>query len=1113
MFNKTNNFFKSTCLLVLVSFLGAITIPAYAQGLGLPAPNQFVPLSNTYSFPVLKGLEINPENPFDLEFIIDSADKSQVKKEEAARLIMYFLAALTLPKEDIWVNLSPYEQDRVVSENLGLTDLGKDLLGQDYILKQLTSSVTYPESKVGADFWEKTYREVLRVARTTNLPINTFNKIWIVPDKSEVYENDNLGFITEASLKVMLEEDYLAMGKAKDENQDIRQKRAKSQALAEKINKVSSKIMRQVVLPKISQDVNNGKNFATLRQIYNSIVLGLWFKEKFKESIYKHYIDQNKIKGIDIKDKQAIEKIYTRYVEAFKEGLYNYIKPTYDPGSRKMLKRRYYSGGFSLASSSVSTRKVLPPGVDSVSELVSGRAFKVQGKTLVDSGEGWIEGSVGNALKSRSSSAISINGLKITKNEQRLFYSLEDNRKFPRNPQGREEFYKAVLVDVGKKVVETGTGFEVEMAKGDRFKRFLERESNRIGDLVVQKIYQGKDKFFQMGYKVGGQELLLTIKRSTNPETRGYSVLVQPRERIIINGYGTIGKKVADLLRKLGYEIIGVVNTGRLSDDGKAKQLTHDATYKGYPLFVAFGMEKYLKSAKEAGLPYQGSIIDLLEQLRREDKTAIVIDASTGGKGDKETKSGWLNREQLYEPNVDVIKAVVYQGGESPEVAQAAFSLDTADWDKFKDLFGVQVVSCNTTGMNRTYHGLEQALKAAGIDTKIVIDNNALRREGDPGAVKNGRTDEVQLDGSNVAFSKQVARSLNIGGANVDTVTTSAKGFYVHIATVTSNLTMEELKERLFSDRDAYSEKLDQDIPISHIKVIQDTSLKFETSNLYKQIFKSKLHSPQEAIVVNVMPSDNPGEIKVVFGYSIDIDTPNAKIDPAVYGINALFSPLRNRFDVLIDDLAYIPGGDFGNQLGGISVDPKYHHGEDLKQTFRDVDMAVLGAINTPASMVPSTHYHVHFATIKNQRLTAQMVKKALQQQSRIAIVDFPDGIFSTSMLFEVINSGIGEEVLGGSHPMVIIAQVKESQIPGDIKVVYAVPQESDVVPENGDAVHAILGTFSKDESRRIVDEVLQLDRIKRGIEVRLPAGVPEIVTASSAIGGKGFKAMANRRY
>ena len=48
---------------------------------------------------------------------------------------------------------------------------------------------------------------------TTDLPINTYNKVWIVPDKAVVYDMGNSALIGETHLKVMLEEDYLAFKK------------------------------------------------------------------------------------------------------------------------------------------------------------------------------------------------------------------------------------------------------------------------------------------------------------------------------------------------------------------------------------------------------------------------------------------------------------------------------------------------------------------------------------------------------------------------------------------------------------------------------------------------------------------------------------------------------------------------------------------------------------------------------------------------------------------------------------------------------------------------------------------------------------------------------------
>ena len=130
---------------------------------------------------------------------------------EATRLAKYFLAALTVPQEDLWVNLSPYERDRIIPEQLGYTDMGRDLLAQDYILKQLTASLMYPEDELGQKFWDRVYTKAQELYGTTDIPFNTFNKVWIMPEKGVVYENGNTGIVVESRLKVMLESDYLAL--------------------------------------------------------------------------------------------------------------------------------------------------------------------------------------------------------------------------------------------------------------------------------------------------------------------------------------------------------------------------------------------------------------------------------------------------------------------------------------------------------------------------------------------------------------------------------------------------------------------------------------------------------------------------------------------------------------------------------------------------------------------------------------------------------------------------------------------------------------------------------------------------------------------------------------
>ena len=120
-------------------FIKSITgpSPVYGQDFNvdqLPVPGIMVEESVPFAPPALKGLVINLQKPLEFQFIIDTGkglqDTASIK-DQANQLVKYFLAGLTIPKGDLWVNLSPYEKDRMVPEALGQTDLGRDLLAQD----------------------------------------------------------------------------------------------------------------------------------------------------------------------------------------------------------------------------------------------------------------------------------------------------------------------------------------------------------------------------------------------------------------------------------------------------------------------------------------------------------------------------------------------------------------------------------------------------------------------------------------------------------------------------------------------------------------------------------------------------------------------------------------------------------------------------------------------------------------------------------------------------------------------------------------------------------------------------------------------------------------------
>ena len=48
----------------------------------------------------------------------------------------------------------------------------------------------------------------------------------------------------------------------------------------------------------------------------------------------------------DDKKKEDVRFIYQRYLQAFKKGVYNYIKEEADPITQETVPRKYFSGGF-----------------------------------------------------------------------------------------------------------------------------------------------------------------------------------------------------------------------------------------------------------------------------------------------------------------------------------------------------------------------------------------------------------------------------------------------------------------------------------------------------------------------------------------------------------------------------------------------------------------------------------------------------------------------------------------------------------------------------------------------------------------------------------------------
>lgn len=264
-----------------------ISTKAYAQTiLDLPVPGTILNLSAPLTPPILRGLTLHLENPFRFDFIVDQGEtglKGDDLKKEYEKLIKYFLATLTIPEDDLWVNLSPYEKERVIPNEFGKTEMGRDLLAQDYILKQFMASLTYPESGLGKKFWDEVYKKAYEQYGTTNIPLNTFNKVWIVPDKAVVYKNKNKTFIIESHLKVMLEEDYLALEKnMKNEHYDVLNSQESVNSLEPPGNRFANPLLQE----RLEMDLSD---YAALNENEQTARGNDWNEEDVVNWVQSHY--------------------------------------------------------------------------------------------------------------------------------------------------------------------------------------------------------------------------------------------------------------------------------------------------------------------------------------------------------------------------------------------------------------------------------------------------------------------------------------------------------------------------------------------------------------------------------------------------------------------------------------------------------------------------------------------------------------------------------------------------------------------------------------------------------------------------------------------------------
>jgi len=217
--------------------------------------------------------------------------------------------------------------------------------------------------------------------------------------------------------------------------------------------------------------------------------------------------------------------------------------------------------------------------------------------------------------------------------------------------------------------------------------------------------------------------------------------------KVAVNGYGTIGKRIASaVLKSSDFELVGVA---KYSPDYKALI----AAKQGIRIFVP---REKVEAFRSLGIEPEGYVDYLLEEAE------LIYDASPGGQG--------VKNKELY---VKLRKPAVFQGGEEPTVAEISYST-LCNYTSVIGKKYIRIVSCNTTGILRV-------LCSLGVQNIKRVFATIIRRASDPGEDARGPVNSMKIDSTEIPSHHSVDVRTVIGNFDIETVAIAVPSTLMHM--------------------------------------------------------------------------------------------------------------------------------------------------------------------------------------------------------------------------------------------------------------------------------------------------------------------------------------------
>jgi len=229
--------------------------------------------------------------------------------------------------------------------------------------------------------------------------------------------------------------------------------------------------------------------------------------------------------------------------------------------------------------------------------------------------------------------------------------------------------------------------------------------------------------------------------------------------RVGVNGYGTIGKRVADAVRlQPDMQLTGVAKTRPNYEAATALQ-------NGYSLYSGLPERSHLFA--EAGMELTGDVDDLIEE------SDVIVDATPSGIGAENAA-----RYRAHDT------PAILQGGEDADSADQSFVAD-ATYEAAAGADLLRVVSCNTTGLSRLLGPLNREYGVKKVRATLV------RRGGDPSQTDRGPINDILPDPVTVPSHHGPDVNTIFPELDIDTVGLTVPATLMHVHSV--NITLDNV--------------------------------------------------------------------------------------------------------------------------------------------------------------------------------------------------------------------------------------------------------------------------------------------------------------------------------